>query len=228
MKRKAKTNKPKTLIVYKATRPDGTDFRTGTINYAEALEKGVPVEILDAQPAYVGSRGHGVYVSRTARKTIQFSSSLHRPWRWFKGKVRVDDVVAQDEQKLQVRRLTLTKEIFLADIFGADLAERVQAVRESILTWKTIPWLNPPRVVKDATVVALVEEWREAITPWLRNKPEKLPTKIKIIRTAAAAAADAADADADAASSAASAAAAGRSLFLEMAVQAIKKACEIN
>ena len=28
------------MKLYKATRPDGTDFRTGTVNYAEALETG--------------------------------------------------------------------------------------------------------------------------------------------------------------------------------------------
>lgn len=31
------------MKLYKATRPDGTDFRTGTIDYAKALETGEPI-----------------------------------------------------------------------------------------------------------------------------------------------------------------------------------------
>ena len=186
---------------FKCTRPDGTDFRTGKVNYAKALKSGKAVEILDAAPANGNVCGHGIHVSPTARKTIQFSEREHRPWRWFEGTVEATDIIERDMEKLRVKRFTPTKELTLTDIFGSDLADRVQAVRESIVTWKTIRWLKPAKAVTDKTVSCLIAEWREALQPWSKKK---LASGVRIVHTADAADADAAaaaaaDADADAA-----------------------------
>ena len=194
--------------VFKCTRPDGTDFRTGKVNYAEALKNGKAVEILDAAPANGNVCGHGIHVSPTARKTIQFAEREHRPWRWFEGTVEATDIIERDMEKLRVKRFTPTKELTLTDIFGSDLADRVQAVRESIVTWKTIRWLKPAKAVTDKTVSCLIAEWREALQPWSKKK---LASGVRIVHTADAADADAAadaaaDADADAAADAATAA----------------------
>ena len=51
------------MIVYKATRIDGTDFYTGTINYAQSL--GQVIEITDYDLPEVGSCGKGIHVSPT-------------------------------------------------------------------------------------------------------------------------------------------------------------------
>src|SRR5580704_1167900 len=98
--------KSKTETVFKCTRPNGRDFHSDTIDYAAALAKGVSVEVLDAAPANGGLCGHGLHVSPTARKTIQFANMLVRPWRWFEGTVATEDIVERDEQKLRVRRFT--------------------------------------------------------------------------------------------------------------------------
>jgi hypothetical protein len=46
-----------TPVLYKATRPDGTDFRTGTVDYAAALASGEPARW---QPPYGAGRGRMV------------------------------------------------------------------------------------------------------------------------------------------------------------------------
>lgn len=201
-------SKPKIIIAFKMTRPNGTDFRTGTINYAEALRTGKPVEVLDATISD-NPCGHGIHVSPTARKTIQFGNRSHRPWRWFQGEINFADIMAKDDEKYRVKRFKVVSELTLADIFGTDLAERVQAVHESILTWKTIPWFKSPKTVKEKTIAKLVSEWREALQPWASAK---LPTGVRIVTTraaddgAAAYDADAAEAAADASANAAEAA----------------------
>src|SRR6266542_6570152 len=188
---------------YKCTRPDGTDFCTGTIDYHAAMKSGKSVEVLDAAPANGHICGHGIHVSPTARKTIQFANSSHRPWRWFKGKVVTTDIIECDDQKCRVKRFTIIKELTLADIFGNDFAERILAMRESTVAWQSIPWLKPSNAVSDDTVIGLVNKWREALGVWTKKKLSK---KVRIVCTADAAEA-AADAAADAAAAAADAAA---------------------
>ncbi len=184
--------KTKKVVAFKCTRPDGTDFRSGTLNYAAALQTGKPVEVLDAAPPEKGPCGHGIHVSPTARKTIQFAERSIRPWRWFEGTVDEEDVVASDENKMRVRRFLPTKELFLPDIFGADFAERIEAVKEEAATWKSIPWLKPKRKATKKQIEAIVAEWREALTPWLRDKTYTLPSGVRIVNSVAAEAEEAA------------------------------------
>jgi hypothetical protein len=188
---------------FKCTRPDGTDFRTGTVNYAAALASGEPIEALDAAPANGQVCGHGLHVSPTARQTVQFASGSVRPWRWFEVMVRNADVIEQDSEKLRVRRLRVVKEISLTDIFGADFAARIEAASAFAASWKSIPWLKPATRPEDKTLKKLFFAWHGAISPWAKKKP---PKKVRIVRTAADAAA--ANANAAAANAAAAAAAA--------------------
>ena len=203
-KRKPKPTAPTipadAVIAFKCVRPNGTDFRTGTVDYVAALVSGAPVELLGAAPATGSVCGHGLHVSPTARKTIQFANRDHRPWRWLAGYVRPEDIVEKDEEKMRVRRFTPIREIGLTDIFGPDFARRIDAVKVEAGSWKAIPWLKPTEAPTREAVETLVAEWRAAITPWLRHKEYALPTGVKIVETKSAAdAADAADAAAAAA-----------------------------
>lgn len=100
--------------VWKCTRADGSDFKTGTVNYADALAKGIAVEIEAESAEQAASKrsssetvcGYGLHVSPTARKTIQFANRIYRPYRWFEGIVDVADIVERDEQKFRVRKFT--------------------------------------------------------------------------------------------------------------------------
>jgi len=197
---------------FKCTRTDGTDHKTGQVDYGAALESGAPIEVSDAHSAEEAEKhrssgetvcGHGLHVSPTARKTIQFANHSHRPWRWFEVEVAKKDIIESDEQKSRVRRLKVVKEITLSDIFGADFSQRIADVQADAKSWKTIPWLKPPAPVSEAQLRKLFGQWLAAIKPWLA-KVKKLPTKMRVVRTAAAAAA-AADAAADAAAAAAAA-----------------------
>jgi len=69
------------VIAYKCTRPDGTDFRTGTFNYAAAMAAGTPIRVDDCDGPTSQVCGRGVHVSPTARKTIQFAERAQRPCR---------------------------------------------------------------------------------------------------------------------------------------------------
>ena len=227
----------RTISAYKCCRPDGTDHRTGTLDYAAALAEGRAVEVPDAAPPTGQVCGHGIHVSPTARKTIQFGDRDRRPWRWFEGTVEtgnidvpvLDDdgrptgrfeslpnVVERNEQKMRVRRFTPTREIFLADIFGPDFAQRIDRVKAEAATWKDIPWLKPTESATDEAVVAFVTQWRAAIDPWLKGR--ELPSEVEVVRTAAAeAAAEAADAEAAAAAAEAAAAVAAEAAAAEAA-----------
>jgi hypothetical protein len=186
---------------YKCTRADGTDHRTGTISCAAALASGQPVEVLDAAPANGKVCGHGLHVSPTPRKTIQFADRNYRPWRYFEVAVPTEDIIESDDQKSRVRRLRVEKELFLADVFGPDFARRIEQVKTEAASWKEIPWVKPPRPVTDEELETLFRQWHTAITPWPRDG-RQLPLAFKVVRTrkaaaaAAAAAAGAADAGA--------------------------------
>src|SRR5258708_4898603 len=137
--------KEESLIFFKCTRPDGTDFRTGKVNYAEAC-CGKPLTI-DAAPANGQVCGHGFHVSPTARKTIQFAEHDIRPWRWWEVNVLPNHIVEQDAEKARVRELRVIREVSLSEIFGDDFASHIKAVKAESETWKKIPWLKPSREV---------------------------------------------------------------------------------
>ena len=153
------------MQIFKATRPDGTDFHTGTINYAQQL--GQIIEITDYDLPEVGSCGKGIHVSPTAKQTIQFCNRSHRPWRFFEGTIEEADIIAQDEHKLRVKRVKLTKELSLEDIFGHDLGLRIEQVQEEAKTWKDIPWNVPTTLATEEKIIELVGKWREGLKPWL-------------------------------------------------------------
>ena len=165
------------MQIYKATRSDGTDFHTGTINYAQQL--GQVIEITDFDLPEVGSCGKGIHVSPTAKQTIQFCNRSMRPWRFFEGTIEEVDIIAQDKNKLRVKRVKLLKELTLEDIFGKDVGFRVNEAQEEAKTWKDIPWEDVPVLATEEKIKELVGKWREGMKPWLKGKI--LSDKIKII-----------------------------------------------
>ena len=207
MTRRQKTtdrSEGQSLVVYKCVRPDGSDFRTGTLNYAAALESGLAVEVLDAEPPTGRVCGHGIHVCDVLRCTFRFGDRQHRPWRWFEGEVAQADVVERDDEKLRVRRFRPTREVLLEEIFGPGFARRIEAARAEVASWASIPWARPAGAVSDDQIAELVAQWRDSLTKWLGGR--RLPTAVRVIAAAAAAAAAAAEAAEQAAVDAAAAA----------------------
>jgi hypothetical protein len=194
------------MKAYKCTRTDGTDFRTGTVDYAAALLSGEPIVCDEVDPPLKeitgDTCGRGLHLSPTAKLTLNFAERRHRPYRWFEVRYLKQNLVEADERKMRVSRIEkVVAELTLADVFGFDLAQGVADLKAEIETWKLIPWLKPEKV-SEKRLRGLFSEWHEAISLWL-PKGKKLPKSLRIVRTAAdadaAAAADADDADAAAA-----------------------------
>ena len=181
------------LIFYKCTRPDGTDFYTGTVNYAEAYINKTTLVHPDPEGKTLQVCGRGFHVSPTARKTIKFSNKTYRPWRWWEVAVKKEHVIQSDTDKFRVSELSVVKEITLEDIFGPDFSVRIHAVQEEVKTWKNIPWFKPPKPVTTEKIQTLFFQWREAISHWAKNDCI-LPDKFRIVTDDAAAAAVDADA----------------------------------
>ena len=182
---------------YKCTRPDGSDFHTGTVNYAEALAKNLPLIHPNPEGKTDAVCGRGYHVSSTPRQTIQFANSSFRPWRWWEVLVDEKHLIQSDIHKSRVSELIVSKEITLEDIFGKDFAARVEGVKQEIKTWKDIPWLKPSPSINLEQIQTLFSQWQYAVLPWVKSNI-KLPNKLKIINDAAAADAAAAYAAADA------------------------------
>jgi len=156
------------ITAYKCTRADGTDFRTGKVDYSKL---GVLVDEPRADRKSKDSCGSGLHVSTTARLTCQFGErNIDRgKWRWFEVEVDEADVLGKDSAKMRVAKLTPKREIFKEEIFGADIAERIARMRVASAEWKTIPWLKPPRAVTQEEIADLLAEFHEAITPLVRS-----------------------------------------------------------
>lgn len=195
------------ITAFKCTRADGTDFRTGSVSYAP----GSVVELLDHDPPSTGPCGRGLHVSPTAHMTCRFGNrqiDLGR-WRWFEVRVLPEDVIAKDHEKFRVKRLTVVREVMRSELFGEDHEKRMAEVRAEIATWKSIPWLKPPRPVTEDDIRPLLAAWYEAISPWHARargqdsgtlpRCARIVTDRKTALAAAAAAVAAADADAAAA-----------------------------
>jgi hypothetical protein len=171
----------KKIWAYKCTRENGTDFRTGEVNYARALKNKKPIEVLNAGPSNGLVCGHGIHTSPTAINTIHFSDKNFKPWRWFKGWFYEEDLIEQNKYKNRSRRFHPTKELYLKDVFGNVLLKKCQRIEEETRTWKDIPWLEPPQKVTKKRVEELVKQWIEALQPYLAGK--KLPRKVRIATT---------------------------------------------
>jgi hypothetical protein len=197
--------KPETILLYKCTRKSGTDFRTGEVDYANAMKLGQPIVVENPDPSSAGACGRGLHLCDSAIKTCNFGNAGNRPWRWFEVEVAESNVIAKDARKIRVGRIErVVRELTYQDIFGIDLNEGVKACRDEVKTWKSIPWLKPSAEIDKVALKRLFQEWLKSMKPFVREGA-KLPTKIKFVTAADAAAADAA---ADAADDAAAAAAA--------------------
>jgi len=62
---------PQPNVFYKATRPDGTDFRTGTVDYAAALRSGHRVSHPDPGPMVPGDAATFLSVSTAPAETLR-------------------------------------------------------------------------------------------------------------------------------------------------------------
>jgi len=178
----AKEQKQAALVTaYKCTRADGTDFRTGTINYAGALASGKPIKV-DAGPPTGRVCGRGLHVSPTLRDTIRYASCDQRPWRWFEVVYWAADEIERDTTKMRVRRIErVVRELALEDLFGADIALRARRVSKQIKAWKTIPWFRPARAVPDARLAECFGAWHAAISHWL-PAGTLLPKAMRVVR----------------------------------------------
>jgi hypothetical protein len=79
---------------FKVTRPDGTDFRTGTVQYSV----GAVVEVADPDPPEDGLCRRGLHVSLRALDACHCSAQIddaksRRPWRFFEVEVAEADVI---------------------------------------------------------------------------------------------------------------------------------------
>lgn len=168
------------LIGYKCTRSNGTDFRTGTVNYANALKTGEPLvhpnPELTSEPC-----GRGFHISPTARQTIQFSDSTFRPYRWFKISYSQKAIIAQDTQKCRLSSLKVIAELTLEDIFDADTIKRIEACEAEIKTWDHFPWFKSKVKISKDIVEKLFLDWRSAISPWSNYSLSK---ELKIVNSA--------------------------------------------
>ena len=186
--------------VIKATRSDGKDFHTGTINYGDHVGRWIEV---DAAPYGAGQCAAGIHFSPRAVDCCRaMSGSGHRPWRFYELAVIVDDITwprldaLLDSQKWRARRVYVVRELSHREAFGFDLSERTKRCREIAGTFAAIPWLRPERSVTEEEVRSLVSTWRERLTPYLASG-SVLPSVVRLVRTreeasAAAAAAAAA------------------------------------
>ena len=207
------------FTAFKVTRADGTDFHSGLVQYAVGAT--VAVDPVDGPEE--GACGRGLHLCRTALRTCRFGNrSIDRgKWRWFEASVLLADLIAEDSEKLRVRRLTVVRELTQMDVFGAELSVRITACRAEAESWKSIRWLKPSAPITPEVLAPILARWYDANAVWRANRGDTadVPRRSRIVRDpsearkiaaadADADAAAAAAADADAAAAAAAAAAA--------------------
>ena len=189
---------PETIIAFKATRPDGTDYRTGSVRY----DVGTTVEVEGCDPPEEGPCGRGLHVSPQPRQTCRYINRSLRGARarFFEVHIQPQDVIARGSDKLRVSKLHVAREVAFEEVFpGLDtegLRQRVEAVRAEMATWKQFPWLKPARLITEDDVKPLLARWYDALSRWL-PPGVSLPRRARIVRKRDMALA-AADADAGA------------------------------
>lgn len=92
-------------VYFKATRLDGTDFRTGTVDYGGALESGTQLPLLTSADGYACCTDTVYHASDVPAETLVGGSW---PCRLFEV---TGDPVAQEDHKFGFRTLTVTREI---------------------------------------------------------------------------------------------------------------------
>ncbi|MGW6260344.1 hypothetical protein [Streptomyces sp. NPDC055085] len=116
-----------TKVYYKATREDGTDFRTGTVDYAAALESGKPLKRLTSYDGYECCADTVYHAADTPSETLIGGSW---PCRLFEVTGRP---VAQEGHKFGFRSLRVAKEIPAWQALGPN-GEKVAALIARIKT----------------------------------------------------------------------------------------------
>ena len=116
------------MTLYKATRPDGTDFKTGTIDYGAALETGDVVR----HPSPAEDIGHPyTWASRYLSVATVATDCIGFRWpcRLFEveavGEAYRDDFYSN---KRRVAALRVTKELPAHEVFGPQGAEVVEII----------------------------------------------------------------------------------------------------
>ncbi len=130
-------------IFWKATRPDGTDFYTGTVDYAAALESGEPLPELSGCGEFPG--GTWYHLATVPTKCV----GMAWPCRLFEvepvGEVKVAP------HKVGVRSLRVLREVAAHRVFGPQ-GEQVAALieRSKTLTSEEARRLDEYRAARDA------------------------------------------------------------------------------
>lgn len=92
-------------IYYKATRPDGKDFHTGTVDYTGHLESGEPLPLLTSERGYYCCSNTVYHASDTPSETLIGGTW---PCRLFEVE---GESVAQEDNKHGFRTLRVAREI---------------------------------------------------------------------------------------------------------------------
>ena len=151
---------------YKATRPDGTDFRTGTIDYGAALLTGEPV----THPAFDRKAGAESYLS------VSVAASDCTGFSWPCRLFRVEPVgraykVGDDlPNKRSVRALVVAEELPAWEAFGPN-GEAVVAVidRARLLTRDEVERLYAARYAARAARAAWDAAWAARVARAARD-----------------------------------------------------------
>ena len=129
--------------MYKLTRPDGTDFYSGTINYAENIGK--IIRVTDYDPASVGVCGRGIHMSKNPNDCFIGSSIPCRAWIG-KGIQRI----AGDKRKSRYQAVKIMGEVEDLDaLFGWKYSEAVNPIH---------PFkISPPEITENH--IQLLKQW---------------------------------------------------------------------
>lgn len=135
--------------MYKLTRPDGTDFYSGTIDYAKNIGK--RIRLAETDGPEVGVCGRGLHASKNPNDCF---IGAKIPCRAFQ--VQGYDRIAGDNQKTRYKALRIIKEIKdLDSLFSWRYSEAVNPI---------CPFgLKPPKIDRD--ILALLFQWSSIRTP---------------------------------------------------------------
>lgn len=151
-------------IFWKATRPDGTDFYTGTVDYAAALESGEPLPELSGCGEFPG--GTWYHLATVPTKCV----GMAWPCRLFEVEPVGEVKVARSRfpyrahpHKVGVRSLRVLREVAAHRVFGPQ-GEQVAALieRSKTLTSEEARRLDEYRAVWDAAWCAAWGAARDA------------------------------------------------------------------
>ena len=129
--------------MYKLVRPNGKDFYSGTISYADAV--GSVVEVLDYDPPQVGACGKGLHACKNPNDCFVGAKI---PCRAFK--VEGVGLLAEDRCKSRFKKLRVIEEIFdLNSLFGWDYEQAINPINPFKIT--------PPKTITEKHIKLLKE-----------------------------------------------------------------------